>query len=198
MDPSGKMERVEKRGMAFEFTLLFIRGRDAGNARFSRDSSEIGPRLKRDGEDDMTEHYYTTASDSHGGKVFPRIGRKHLITYLDCTSCPLVYEIKGATSRLGYTSNWKLPLRADSDSVPWAMPSHPFVTRRRHFIHLVYVMKPKIRALGNGNGRLDGGPTLRCAPLLSGSCPIASVLWKISSHSPATWPDGISHSSFLV
>jgi hypothetical protein len=27
------------------------------------------------------------------------------------------------------------------------MPSHPFVTRRRHFIHLVYVMKPKIKAL---------------------------------------------------
>jgi hypothetical protein len=51
MHPSGKMmERVaEKRGMAFEFTLLFIRGRDAGNARFPRDSSEIGPRLKRDG-----------------------------------------------------------------------------------------------------------------------------------------------------
>jgi hypothetical protein len=133
----------------------------------------------------MTVHYYTTASDSHGGKDFPRIGRKHLITDLDCTSCPLVYEIKGATSRLGYTSNWKLPLRADSDSVPWAMPSHPFVTRRRHFTHLVYVMKPKIRATWKWQWQIGRGSHFALRTTVIGSCPIASVLWKINSHSPA-------------
>lgn len=60
------------------------------------------------------------ASDSHGGKNFSCIGRT-LITDLDSTSCALVYEIKGATGRLGYSSNRHIPLRADFSSLGYAV-----------------------------------------------------------------------------
>jgi hypothetical protein len=77
------------------------------------------------------------------------------------------------------TSNGKIRLRADSGLLPWAKLSHPFVIRRRHFIYLVYVMRPKIKALKVGRGYHFALRTT----VIRTHCTSPRALWKITSHS---------------